>query len=84
MERSGGEIGRFSYGSTYLFKLADGVFNNNWHLRYFVFDGKAKELTYFKTDKDKKARGHFKLVGATVSDIGNVKSKPFAFTVTSK
>ena len=73
-----------SYGSTYLYKLADGVFNTKWHLRYFVFDGHSKELTYFKTEKDKKSRGHFKLAGATLTEISTVKGKEHAFIVSNK
>lgn len=78
------DFGMSSYGSTYLYKLADGVFNNSWHQRYFVFDGHKKELTYFKTEKDKKSRGHFKLAGATVSEITSVKGQDHAFTITNK
>lgn len=73
-----------SYGSTYLYKLADGVFNTKWHLRYFVFDGHSKELTYFKTEKDKKSRGHFKLAGATLTSISTIKGKDHAFIVSNK
>jgi hypothetical protein len=66
-------FGESAYGCTYLYKLADGVFNNNWHKRYFVFDGNRKEITYFKTEKDKKSRGHLKVVGGTVTEIGTLK-----------
>jgi len=74
-----------SYDSTYLYKLSNGMFNNKWHLRYFVFDGNNKELTYFKSEKEKKSRGHFKLSGATVSEISSVKGKsnPIRMLVTN-
>ncbi|CAI2382818.1 unnamed protein product [Moneuplotes crassus] len=73
-----------SVASTYLYKLAGGVFNTSWHQRYFVFDAINKELSYYKNEREKKARGVLSLSGATVSEIATYKDKPNAFYIKAK
>lgn len=60
------------------------MFSNKWHKRYFVIDPQTRELTYSKTDQDKKARGHFNLKGATVSKLDLMKGQNYAFKIVSQ
>jgi hypothetical protein len=65
----------------YLYKMGNGPINYDWNKRFLVLDQENKNLSYFLTESDQKARGHVDLLISSVGQLMPIKGRKYSFCI---